>query len=158
MSKMSLTRALVVAGALAVVGAGAAQADTIFYPDGTTAELGNTGADNLALVQRRQFDGHGHLVLQIPRCWARARRRRPTTTVTTEQPLRYVYVQPNIDWDRDTAIRQMHHNAHLLHRQAMSLNRTGATALNSGDAVVVGSYTIPYSSVVAGDPYYVFSY
>ena len=40
MKKSSLTKALFVAGAVAL--AGAAQADAIFYPDGTVVELGNS--------------------------------------------------------------------------------------------------------------------
>ena len=165
MKKTSLSRALLVAGTLAVAGIGAAQADAIFYPDGTSVELGPTGADNLALSSSNMMDttvlGAGPSTV---------------TTTTVSSPVLYEYVQPNINWDRGTAMTQMHRNAHLMHRHSM--NRTGATAsfnvpgrageastmtvgvpnaLTTNDRVIVGSYTIPYS-YVSGDPYYVFSY
>jgi len=45
MKKTSLTRALFVAGVLAAAGS-MAQADAIFYPDGTHVELGQNGVEN----------------------------------------------------------------------------------------------------------------
>jgi len=90
----------------------------------------------------------------------------------------YVYVQPNINWDRGTAMTQIHSNYHLMHRgdarvrhQAAATFDTPARAgeastmtggapnmLTDNQALVVGSYSIPYSSVTVGSPYYVFSY
>jgi hypothetical protein len=171
MKKTSLTRALLVAGTLAVAGLGAAQADAIFYPDGTMVDLGPTGADQLALSSGgvMAMSSADTTVLGAGPATA-------VTTVTTQQPVELVYVQPNIDWDRSSAIAQMHHNAHLMHRHGF--NRTGATAsfnvparageastmtagvpnaVTSNERVVVGSYTIP-ADYVSGNPYYVFSY
>jgi hypothetical protein len=45
MKKTSLTRALFVAGVMAVAG-GVAQADAIFYPDGTHVNLGDNAVEN----------------------------------------------------------------------------------------------------------------
>lgn len=83
MNKTSLTRALFVAGALAVAG-GMAQADVTTYPDGTRVELSESSIDTSTL-------GAGPRVT--------------TTTVTTTTP---VYVFPNIDWDRNTVLLQPH--------------------------------------------------
>jgi len=173
MQKTSLSRALLVAGALAVAGIGAAQADAIFYPDGTSVDLGPTGADNLALSSDSSVMAMDNSLSDTTVLGAGPA---VTTTTVVTQPLQYEYVQPNINWDRSTALTQMHHNAHLM--RGHRYDRTGATAtynvptrageastmtagvpnaLTNNDRVIVGSYTIPYSSV-AGDPYYVFSY
>ena len=163
MKKMSLS--LLAAGVMAV--AGMAHADAIFYPDGTMVELGPNGADNLALTSSDSLDtsvlGAGPA----------------TTTVTTVTPtVEYVYVQPNINWDRTTAMSQMHSNYHLMHRGDMHARhqaaatfdvpaRAGEASTMTGGApnmvtdnrtMVVGSYSIPYREVTVGSPYYVFSY
>ena len=161
MKKMSLS--LLAAGVMAV--AGMAHADAVFYPDGRVVELGENGADTLALDSSTRIDttvlGAG-----------------PATTVVTTMPMQYVYVQPNINWDRTTAMTQIHSNAHLLrhgagekqrHQAAATFNvpaRAGEASTMTGGApnmvtdnerMVVGGYTIPYS-VVSSEPYYVFSY
>ena len=94
-----------------------------------------------------------------------------------------VYVQPNINWDRATAMTQMHSNAHLLNRggdaglsekqrrqAAATFNvpaRAGEASTMTGgvpnmvtdnERKILGSYTIPYAAVSTGTPYYVFSY
>jgi hypothetical protein len=138
-------------------------------------ELGPNGADNLAL------SGDTSVMAMDSSADATVLGAGPattTTTVTTTQPLQYVYVQPNIDWDRTTALSQMHSNAHLMHHRHVYHNPTWATAsfdvparageastmtagvpnaVTSNDRIIVGRYDIPYSSV-QGDPYYVFSY
>ena len=161
MKKMSLS--LFAAGVMAA--AGMAHADAVFYPDGTVVELGATGADTLALDSMTRMDT---TVLGAA----------PATTVVTTTPLQYVYVQPNINWDRGTAMAQIHSNAHLLrhgvgekqrHQAAATFNvpaRAGEASTMTGGApnvvtdnnrMIVGSYTIPYSAVTS-EPYYVFSY
>ena len=164
MKKLSLS--LIAAATMAA--AGFAQADAIFYPDGTMVELGETGADTLALDSSSSLDttvlGAG-----------------PATTVTTTTvtpKYEYVYVQPNINWDRSTAMAQLHRNYHLTHRMDSSVRHQAAATFNvparAGEAstmtggapnvvtdnqsMVVGSYTIPYNVVSVDGPYYVFSY
>jgi len=161
MKTMSLS--LLAAGVMAA--AGIAHADAVFYPNGTVVELGDNGADTLALDSSIGMDT---TVLGAA----------PTTTVVTTMPLQYVYVQPNINWDRTTAMTQIHSNAHLLrhgidekqrHQAAATFNvpaRAGEASTMTGGApnmvtdnnrMIVGSYTIPYSAVTS-EPYYVFSY
>lgn len=185
MKKTTLTKALFVAGAVAL--AGAAQADAIFYPDGTVVELGDTdltvmqsgavvaspsSSDSLDVMASSDLDtsvlGAGP-----------ARLSSSTTTTTTVAAPRMVYVQPSIDWDRSTALTQMRTNQHLVRGAALdeatrkqaaatfdvparageASTMTGGApnALTSNDHVVVGSYTIPHA-VVSSDPYYVFSW
>ena len=167
MKKMSLS--LLAAGVMAV--AGMAHADAIFYPDGTSVELGPNGADNLALNSSDSLTMNDTTVLGA----GPAR----TTTVTTVTPMvEYVYVQPNINWDRSTAVAQVHHNYHLMHRGDSHVRHQAAATFNvparAGEAstmtggapnmvtdnnsMVVGSYSIPYNEVTVGGPYYVFSY
>jgi hypothetical protein len=165
MKKLSLS--LLAAASMAV--AGMAQADAIFYPDGTVVELGETGADTLALDSSMNSSIDTTVLGAAP----------SSMTVTTVQsPL--VYVQPNIDWDRTTAMTQMRTNSHLVHngglvsqqqrtQAAATFNvpaRAGEASTMTGGApnattdnapLVVGSYTIPHT-VVVGQPYYVFSY
>jgi hypothetical protein len=164
MKKMSLS--LLAAGLMAV--AGLAHADAIFYPDGTMVDLGPNGADNLALTSSDSM-------MSTPSVDTRTLGAGPaTTTTTTVSPvLEHVYVQPNINWDRDTALMQMHRNAHLhgyRHQAAATFNvpsRAGEASTMTGGApnavtdngaMVVGSYTIPYSAMSVDGPYYVFSY
>jgi hypothetical protein len=172
MKQSSLTRALFIAGAIGL--AGAAQADAIFYPDGTSVELGENGADTLALngsdsLMLSQSSTIDTSVLGGPAA------NLSTTTVSTAPA--YVYVQPNIHWDRATAMSQLHQ-----HRSAMGSRhhgdksaaatfnvptRAGEASTMTGGApnmvtdnssFVVGSHTVPYSSVSVGQPYYVMSF
>ena len=160
MKKLSLS--LLAAASMAV--AGIAQADAIFYPDGTVVELGETGADTLALDSSMDTTVLGAAPSSM-------------TVTTVQSPL--VYVQPNINWDRSTAMTQLRTNSHLVHNGVVSQQqRTQAAATfnvpaRAGEAstmtggspnattdnapLVVGSYTIPHT-VVVGQPYYVFSY
>jgi hypothetical protein len=165
MKKMSLS--LLAAGVMAA--AGLAHADAIFFPNGTMVDLGPTGADNLALTSSDSLDttvlGAGPAT--------------STTTVTTVSPtVEYVYVQPNINWDRSVAMNQVHHNYHLTHRGDYATRHQAAATFNvparAGEAstmtggapnmatdnqrIIVGSYDIPYNTVSVGGPYYVFSY
>jgi hypothetical protein len=169
MKKTSLTRAMLVAGAVAL--AGAAQADAIFYPDGTMVELGETGADTLALDSSMDSTVDT-TVLGAPAASV-------TTTTTTAVPVQnFVYVQPNIDFDRHTVVSQLHHrnsvgsSTHLMQERqsAATFNvpsRAGEASTMTGGApnmvtdnntFVVGSLSIPYSSITVGQPYYVLSY
>lgn len=167
MKKISLT--LLAAGAMAV--AGLAQADAIFYPDGTMVELGPNGADNLVLLSEPTLNT---TVLGAA----------PATSVTTTTAVvpatEYVYVQPNINWDPVVARAQLHDNAHLLmtspsyrerHQSAATFDvpaRAGeASTMTNGqpnllttnqEPLVVGSYSIPLAAVTTTSPYYVFSY
>ena len=164
MKKLSLT--LLAAASMAV--AGIAQADAIFYPDGTVVELGETGADSLALDSSMDTSIDTTVLGAAP----------SSMTVTTVQsPL--VYVQPNIDWDRTSAMTQLRTNPHLVHNGVVSQQqrtqaaatfnvpaRAGEASTMTGGApnattdnspLVVGSYSIPHT-VVVGQPYYVFSY
>ena len=164
MKKTSLS--LLAAGLMAA--AGFAQADAIYHPDGTVVELGERGADSLALEGSSSSDtsvlGAGPA----------------SASVTTMSAPQVVYVQPNIHWDRTTAMTQLRSNVHLMHnglseherkQAAATFNvpaRAGeastmtngvpnATTHNPDGSVIVGSYTIPYT-VVTTQPYYVFSY
>lgn len=160
MKKLSLS--LLAAASMAV--AGVAQADAIFYPDGTVVELGETGADSLALDSSMDTTVLGAAPSSM-------------TVTTVQSPL--VYVQPNINWDRTTAMTQLRTNPHLVHSGVVSQQqrtqaaatfnvpaRAGEASTMTGGApnattdntpLVVGSYTIPHT-VVVGQPYYVFSY
>lgn len=159
MKKMSLT--FLAAGVMAV--AGVAQADAIFYPDGTMVELGENGADNLALDGSMDTTVLGAA---------------PATSVTVTPAPQLVYVQPNINWDRNTAMLQRRSNVHLAENGLSHQQRTQAAAtfnvparagemstmtggapnmVTDNSRFVVGSYSIPHS-VVVGQPYYVFSY
>jgi len=165
MKKLSLS--LIAAATMAA--AGFAQADAIFYPDGTMVELGPNGADNLALDSSSTLDttvlGAGPATTTV-------------TTTTVTPVYEHVYVQPNINWDRSTATTQLHSNYHLMHRGDSSVRHQAAATFNvparAGEAstmtggapnvvtdnqsMVVGSYTIPYNVVSVDGPYYVFSY
>jgi len=167
MKKMSLS----LFAAASMAAAGLAQADAIYYPDGTVVELGDNGADRLALDSSTRSDTT--VLGAAP----------STVAVTTVSPPQMVYVQPNINWDRATAMTQMHSNAHLLNRggdaglsekqrrqAAATFNvpaRAGEASTMTGgvpnmvtdnERMIVGSYTIPYAAVSTGTPYYVFSY
>lgn len=167
MKKFSLS--LVAAAALAT--AGLAQADAIFYPDGTMVELGETSTETVALDSNTSMDttilGAGPASTSV-------------TTVTTVPKVEYVYVQPNINWDRSVAVTQLRSNPHLVHsarvdnqirhQAAATFNvpaRAGEASTMTGgapnvvtdnNALVVGSYHIPHQVVSVNGPYYVFSY
>lgn len=164
MKKTSLS--LLAAGVMALAGA-AAHADAIFYPDGTSVELGETGADNLML-------GSADTCLDCTTLGAGPATVTGTTTVTTTTP-QYVYVQPNINWDPAVARAQLRHRrlvrsgAYMIDQSATATSniptRAGeASTMTAGvpnlvtdnDRVIVGSTMIPYTTVT--EPYYVFSY
>jgi hypothetical protein len=176
MKKMSLS--LLAAGVMAV--AGIAQADAIFYPDGTMVELGDSGRDSLALTSSDSLSwGSSDSMAMDSSIDTSVLGAGPAvssmTTVTTSPAVEYVYVQPNINFDRATAMSQVH--AHrtmprndLSHQAAATFNvptRSGEAStmtggapnmLTSNDHLVVGSAHVPYSSVTIGQPYYVMSY
>jgi hypothetical protein len=164
MKKSSLS--LLAAGVMAV--AGMAHADAVFYPDGTVVELGDNGADTLAIDSSTRMNDTTVLGAGPS----------TSTAVVTTAPLQYVYVQPNINWDRTTAMTQLHGNAHLMHRGLNGHQRTQAAAtfnvparageastmtggapnmVTDNNSMIVGSYSLPYSDIGTG-PYYVFSY
>lgn len=131
MKKTSLMRALFVAGVMAAAG-GMAQADAIFYPDGTRVEMGENAVESgladtvLASSATTAPDSDsllamGVLASQDSTMIASSDEstidttvlgagpsdmtRTTTTTVTTTSP---VYVFPNINFDR-SAVRSQHH-------------------------------------------------
>ncbi|HEX2544117.1 MAG TPA: hypothetical protein VHL79_04530, partial [Ramlibacter sp.] len=173
MKKFSLS--LLAAASMAV--AGLAQADVIFYPDGTSVELSDSGSEQLALESESSIDttmlGAGSSSLQS---WTHSVSSGVSTgscpqgnsmclesqgmvtgfndqgvssegsmvadsgldttvlgagpaassTLSTQQ---FVYVQPNINWDRATAKSQVHSNAHLMNRHHM--DRSAGATFNS---------------------------
>lgn len=164
MNKKSLSL-LAAAGLLC---AGMAQADAIFYPDGTVVELGETGTDAVLLSSSDPMIDTTILGAA------------PATT-TTVTKVEYVYVQPSIHWDRSVAMQQIRSNGHLVrghdvidnktrHQAAATFDvpaRAGEASTMTGGApnvstdnqsLVVGSYTIPHHVVSVDGPYYVFSY
>ncbi|HEX2545702.1 MAG TPA: hypothetical protein VHL79_12525 [Ramlibacter sp.] len=172
MKTTSLTRALFIAGAIGL--AGAAQADVIFYPDGTSVELGESGADVLAMEESGSetlaLDSSTSVDTTVLGAGS------SSVTATTTSPS-YVYVQPNINWDRSTAMTQLrqHRSAlgshHLNDRSAAGTfnvpSRAGEVSTMTGgapnmvtdnNAFVVGSRHIPYGSITTTEPYYVMSF
>jgi hypothetical protein len=167
MNKTFRTRTLFLAGAIGL--AGAAQADAIFYPDGTMVDLGDRGAETLALDSTPAIDTS---VLGGPAA-------NVTTTTTTVVPTTtYVYVQPNINFDRHAVVSQLQHRKAMAGTHAMG-NRHAAAAtfdvparageastmtggapnvVTDNQAFVVGSTHIPYSAITVGQPYYVMSF
>lgn len=169
MKKTTLTRALFMAGAVAL--AGAANADAIFYPDGSMVEL---GSDN-ALEQMAM----GNCETCVDTTTLGAGSSTMTTTTTTAVPVvRYEYVQPNINFDRATVVSQMRlhprgvnsHPTVMEKQSAATFNvpqRAGEASTMTGgapnmvtdnNAFIVGSTSIPYSSLTVGQPYYVLSF
>jgi hypothetical protein len=134
MKKTSLMRALCVAGVMAAAGS-MAQADAIFYPDGTTVELGANAVENgladsvLARSSMTAPDATTLASLGVtsdqstvlassddmgidtttlgagPATMSSTPTRMSSTTVTTTTP---VYVFPNINFDRHTVLSQPH--------------------------------------------------
>lgn len=139
MKKTTLTRALFVAGAMAL--AGAAHADAIFYPDGTMVDLGS----DTALEQMASCE----TCVDTTALGAGSATMTTTTTTAAAPVVRYEYVQPNINFDPATARAQMRMHRHMATRSAM---------VTDNSAIVVGSATIPHSAIVVGQPYYVMSY
>jgi hypothetical protein len=167
MNKTSLSRALFLAGAIGL--AGAANADAIFYPDGTMVELGEGGAEVLALDSTPAIDT---TVLGGPAATVSS-----TTTTTVVPATSYVYVQPNIHWDRATVVSQMHHRDAVVGTHVMGNRQAAATfdvparageastmtggapnVVTDNQSFVVGSRHIPYSAITVGEPYYVMSF
>jgi hypothetical protein len=150
MNKTSLTRALFVAGVLAFAGS-MAQADAIFYPDGTHVELGANGVENgmantvLArspstapdmqtltamglsdqsapmLALNDDFDSSPGTTV-LGAGPAVTR----TETVVTTTP---VYVFPNINFDRTTVLSQPH--PMMSQSRSLDMDRTAAATFNS---------------------------
>lgn len=176
MKKTHLTRALFVAGAVAL--AGAAQADAIFYPNGTMVELGENGADNIVWNADGTIRSAGVVdttVLGGPAAVS-------STTVTTVPTVEYVYVQPNIDFDRHAVRAQIDHphvavttsstqvmgaapvhddknfNVPARAGEASTMTHGAPNLVTTNDTFVVGSRSIPHSAIVVGQPYYVLSY
>jgi hypothetical protein len=165
MKTTSLTRALFIAGAIGL--AGAAHADVIFYPDGTSVELGESGADILAAEES------GSDMLAMDSSIDTSVLGAAPAVVTTHT---YTYVQPNINWDRNTAMTQLRHHRSVMGHQfndrsaAATFNvpsRAGEVSTMTGgapnmvtdnNAFVVGSRHIPYASFTTTEPYYVMSF
>ena len=178
MKTTSLTRALFIAGAIGL--AGAAQADVIFYPDGTSVELGESGADILALEES------GSDVLAMDSSIDTTVLGGPSASLSTDTTVlgapavthSYVYVQPNIHFDRATAMTQLRHHRSVMGNQHMGSEKAAAATFNvpsrAGEAstmtggapnmvtdnhsFVVGSRHIPYASITTTEPYYVMSF
>lgn len=140
MKKTTLTRSLFLAGAVAL--AGAANADAIFYPDGSMVDLGSdTALEQMAM---------GSCETCVDTTALGAGSATMTTTTTAAAPVvRYEYVQPNINFDPATARAQMRMHRGMTTRSAM---------VTDNNAVIVGSTAIPYSSITVGQPYYVMSF
>jgi hypothetical protein len=155
MKKTSLTRALFVAGVMAVAG-GMAQADAIFYPDGTRVELGENAVetgladsvlarssstaphsdDLLAMGVLASQDGtmiassdDGSIDTRVLGAGPADMSRTTTTTVTTTSP---VYVFPNIHFDRDVVLSQPH--PMMSHLRSMDIDRFDRTAAATFDS------------------------
>jgi len=150
MKNTSLTRALFVAGVMAVAGA-AAQADAIFYPDGTHVELGENAVENglansvlarssTTAPNRDDLLAMGVLADQDSRTTIASSddfsmdtrslgagpSRMTTTTVTTTTP---VYVFPNINFDRSTVLADPHRV--ISHAPMFDMDRTAAATFDS---------------------------
>lgn len=149
MKKTSLTRALFVAGVMAVAG-GMAQADAIFYPDGTHVELGenaveNGMADRVLAESRWSAPSSSQLaslgVSSDSSIYAASDYSLDTTTLgagpatttsvttVTSSP---VYVFPNINWDRATVLSQPHPMmSHMRSMPGDSFDRTASATFDS---------------------------
>lgn len=149
MKKTSLTRALFVAGVMAAA-AGMAQADAIFYPDGTHVELGANAVENGladAVLARSSTtapsqddllamgvlaDQNGTMLASSDdysidtTTLGAGPARMTTTTVTTTTP---VYVFPNINFDRSTVLASPH--PMLSHVRSMEMDRTAAATFDT---------------------------
>jgi hypothetical protein len=179
--KKTLT-ALVAASALAA--AGLAQADAIFYPDGTVVELGDSSVETLALddssttVDTTVLGASAAPAIDntIDTTVMGAAPLSASTTTTVQVP-QLVYVQPNINFDRATVLSQLH-NRDLVVRDHRVVSvadtrdtfnvpqRAGEASTMTGGApnlvtdnhIVVGGLTIPHTVVSVDQPYYVMSF
>jgi hypothetical protein len=182
--KKTLT-AIVAASALAA--AGLAQADAIYYPDGSVVELGDSSVETLALDDSSTMDT---APVDTTVLGASADPAIDTTidttvmgaapsasTTTTVQVPQLVYVQPNIDFDHATVLSQLH-NRNLVVRDHRVVSadtrdtfnvpqRAGEASTMTGGApnlvtdnssIVVGGLTIPHTVVSVDQPYYVMSF
>lgn len=176
MKKTSLTRALFVAGAVAM--AGAAQADAIFYPDGSMVDLGSDVALEEGSLGDTSIAMTGTCETCVDTTVLGAGPSKMTTTTTTTAPVvRYEYVQPNINWDRATVVSQMHLHKSMASRPTVTEKQAAATfdvPQRAGEAstmtggapnmstdnntFIVGGTVIPHSSITVGQPYYVMSW
>jgi hypothetical protein len=150
MKTTSLTRALFVAGMMAAAG-GVAQADAIFYPDGTHVELGANAVENgladavLARSSRTAPSQDALLAMGVladqnsssmiassddfsvdTTTLGAGPARTTTTTVTTTTP---VYVFPNINFDRHTVLASPH--PMMSHVRSTDMDRTAAATFDS---------------------------
>ena len=147
MNKTSLTRALFVAGMMAVAG-GVAQADAIFYPDGTHVELGENAVENglaNAVLARSSTTAPGQDQLLAMGVLADQNgssmvasngidtttlgagpARLTTTTITTTTP---VYVFANDNFDRGTVLSSPH--PMMSRARSMEMDRTAAATFDS---------------------------
>lgn len=165
---------LFVAGAFAL--AGAAHADAIFFPNGTMIDLGEHGADQIVWNADGTIHALGPVdttVLGGPGV--------TTTTVTTAPAHEFVYVQPNIHFDRHAVQAQIDNppvaavDTHVLGAgasvqddknfdvparagEASTMTHGAPNLLTTNDTFVVGSTAIPHSAITVGQPYYVLSY
>jgi hypothetical protein len=150
MKKTSLTRALFVAGVMAVAG-GVAQADAIFYPDGSHVELGENAVENgladavlarssttapsqddlLAMGVLADQNGSSMIASSDDMSvnttsLGAGPSTLTTTTVTTTTP---VYVFPSINFDRSTAMANPH--PMMSHSGTRDMDRTAAATFDS---------------------------
>lgn len=151
MKKTSLTRALFVAGVMAMAGS-MAQADAIFYPDGTRVELGENGVENgmadRVLAESRwtapsattlaslgvsadqsstvlaSSDDFSVDTTTLGAGPAVVR----TETIVSTSP---VYVFPNIHWDRATVLSQPHPMMSRLQGLPDPMERSAAATFDS---------------------------
>ncbi|HEX7892005.1 MAG TPA: hypothetical protein VF522_21835 [Ramlibacter sp.] len=149
MKKTTLTRSLFLAGAVAL--AGAANADAIFYPNGTMVDLGSdTALEQMAMGDSTVLVGTCTTCVDTTTLGAGAATVGTATRTVSTPVVRYEYVQPNIDFDAATARAQMRTHRHVVSR--------APAMVSDNSAIVVGSATIPYSEITVGQPYYVLSY
>lgn len=167
MKKTSLTRALFVAGVLAAAG-GMAQADAIFYPNGTHVELGANGVENgmadrvLAMSPRTAPDMQTLAALGLSDQSAPmvalnddtsldigpstttvlgagpANMSRMTTTTVTTTTP--VYVFPNTHFDRTTVLSQPH--PMLSHVRNEVMDRTALLG-TPGENTAAATFDVP---------------
>jgi hypothetical protein len=155
MKQNTLTRALFVAGAVALAGA---------------AQAGGSGHVSSSDLSQPVAESSSVDTTTLGAGASTAPGTTTTTTVTTKQ---YVYVQPSIDWDRGAVVSQMRSNHHMAHGsrtqaaatfdvparagEASTMTGGAPNAVTTNDRFVVGSYVIPHATVTTS-PYYVFSY
>jgi hypothetical protein len=160
MKHSTLTRALFVAGAVALAGAANAGGSGHLSSSDLSTPIAESSSSDSSTVDTSVL-GAGSSAMPS------------TTTTTTVTTKEYVYVQPSINWDRSAVVSQMHSNGHLMHGsrtqaaatfnvparagEASTMTGGAPNALTNNDRVIVGSYVIPHATVTTS-PYYVFSY